>query len=79
MYNGFHNYKRKTNLSNAIKQRHIYNLGNRLCQKKYSVQMYFISSGYLVMAESLFNIWQILLTKNEVFVNNLKNCLTSPI
>jgi hypothetical protein len=41
--------------------------------------MYFTSSGYLLMAEALFNIWQILLTNNEDFVNNLKNCLTIPI
>lgn len=48
-------------------------------RKKYNAQMYFTSSGYLMMAEALFNIWQILLTNNEVFVNNFKNCLTNPI
>jgi len=79
MYKGFYNYKRKTNIPNALKQRHIYNLGNRLCQKKYNAQMYSNSSGYLVMAEALFNIRQILLTNNEVFVNNLKNCFSNPI
>lgn len=49
MYNSFYNYKRKTNIHNAIKQRHIYNLRNRLCQKKYNAQMYFTSSGYLTL------------------------------
>jgi hypothetical protein len=79
MYNGFYNYKRKTKMPNAIKQLHIQNLRSRLCQTKYNAQMYFTTSEYLVMAEALFDIWQILLTNNEVFVNNLKNCLTNPI
>jgi hypothetical protein len=52
---------------------------SRLCQIKYNVHIYFTISGYLVMAEALFNICQILLTNNIVFVNNLKNCLTNPI
>lgn len=57
MYDGFYRYKRKTNIPNTIKQWHIYNLRNRLFQKKYNVQVYFTSFGYLVRAEALFNIW----------------------
>ena len=53
--------------------------GRDFFRKKYNAQVYFTGSGYLVTAESLFNIWQILLTNKQVFVNNLKNCLTNPI